>query len=93
VQWRSTKESSPSALRRKSGREERNEQRRWIERSYGSVTRDFILPANTNASHMDASFEDGVLTAAILKPASPKTRTVAIKRPHDGAPAPPVKRS
>jgi len=64
---------------KKSEREEKKEQRRWIERSYGSFTRAFTLPANADPEHVDASFKEGVLTVVIPKTAAAKSRPVAIK--------------
>lgn len=64
---------------KRSEREEKKEQRRWIERSYGSFTRSFTLPVNADAEHVDASFRDGVLTVVIPKTAEAKARTVSIQ--------------
>lgn len=63
---------------KKSEREEKNEQRRYVERSYGSFSRSFSLPANADPDRMKASFEDGVLTVEIGKRDEPKPRTIAV---------------
>lgn len=64
---------------KKSEREEKKEQGRWVERSYGSFMRSFTLPANADAEHVDASFKDGVLTLTIPKTEATKPRPIAIK--------------
>jgi HSP20 family protein len=64
---------------KKSEREEKKEQRRWVERSYGSFTRSFTLPANADAERVDASFKEGVLTLVIPKTEVAKPRAIAIK--------------
>jgi len=48
-------------------REGRNEQSRWVERSYGSFSRSFTLPSNADTSRVRASFQDGVLGVEIPK--------------------------
>jgi HSP20 family protein len=62
-----------------SEREEKKEQRRYTERSYGSFSRSFRLPADADVERLDASFKDGVLTIAIPKTEEAKPRTIAIK--------------
>jgi len=64
---------------KKSEREEKKEKRRYIERSYGSFSRSFRLPADADADRLDASFKDGVLTITIPKSEAAKPRTIAIK--------------
>lgn len=59
---------------KKSQREEKQEQLRYVERCYGSFTRSFRLPPDADAEHLDASFQDGVLTIAI-----PKKKTEAAR--------------
>jgi HSP20 family protein len=60
-------------------REEKKEKRRFVERSYGSFSRSFALPANADAGQASASFKDGVLTVTIAKRPETKPRVVDIK--------------
>jgi len=64
---------------KKSEREEKKEQRRYVERSYGSFRRSFRLPSDADAGRLDASFKDGVLTITIPKTEEAKPRTIAVK--------------
>jgi HSP20 family protein len=64
---------------KKSEREEKKEQRRYVERSYGSFSRSFSLPADADAEHIDASFKDGVLTIRLPKTEAAKPRAIAVK--------------
>jgi HSP20 family protein len=60
-------------------REEKKEQSRWIERSYGSFSRSFTLPANASADRVKAEFRDGVLTVEVPKAEEAKPRTISVK--------------
>lgn len=64
---------------KRSEREEKKDQRRWIERSYGSFARSFTLPPNADAERIDAAFKDGVLTLSIPKTEAAKPRSIAVK--------------
>jgi HSP20 family protein len=64
---------------KKSEREEKDERRRYVERSYGAFSRSFSLPADADEDRVEASFKDGVLTVTIPKTAESKPQTVAIK--------------
>jgi HSP20 family protein len=64
---------------KRSEREEKKEQSRWVERTYGSFSRSFTLPANADADRVNASFRDGVLTIEIPKSEAAKPKTIAIK--------------
>lgn len=64
---------------KRSEREEKNEHRRYVERSYGSFARSFTLPASANADAVNASFADGVLTVQIPKKEEIKPKTIAVK--------------
>ena len=64
---------------KKSEREEKNEKRHYVERSYGSFTRSFTLPANADADRIKASFKEGVLTVEIPKTEAAKPRVIDIK--------------
>jgi HSP20 family protein len=62
-----------------SGREEKKERSRWVERVYGSFHRALTLPVNAATDRIDASFKDGVLTVRIPKLEETKPKTIAIK--------------
>ena len=64
---------------KRSEREEEGEHRRHVERSFGTFSRSFSLPANVDGEHIDARFEDGVLTVEIRKTEEAKPKTVDIK--------------
>jgi len=64
---------------KKSEREEKKDRSHWIERSYGSFSRSFTLPANAVAEEMKATFKDGVLSVEIPKKEAAKARQIAIK--------------
>jgi HSP20 family protein len=64
---------------KKSEREEKSEKRHYVERSYGSFTRSFTLPANADADRIKASFKDGVLTVEIPKTEVAKPKVIDIK--------------
>ena len=55
-----------------------DERRHVIERSYGSLSRSFSLPANADAGRIAASFKDGVLTIDISKTQESKPKQVDI---------------
>ena len=60
-------------------REEKKEQSRWVERSYGSFSRSFTLPANAAGERVKAEFSDGVLTVEIPKAEETKPKAISIK--------------
>lgn len=64
---------------KKSEREEKKEKSHWIERSYGSFSRSFTLPANAQADRVRASFKNGVLTIEIPKAEEKKPKVISIK--------------
>jgi len=64
---------------KRSEREEKKEQRRYVERSYGSFSRSFTLPANADGDRVEATFKDGVLTIEVPKREDSKPRTIAVK--------------
>ena len=59
-------------------REEKEEHRHYVERSYGSFTRSFRLPADAS-DQIKATFRDGVLSIDVAKNEEKKPRTVAIE--------------
>ena len=64
---------------KKSEREEKKEQQRFVERRYGAFSRSFSLPRDADGEHIEATFENGVLTLTIPKSEAAKPRTVSIK--------------
>jgi HSP20 family protein len=64
---------------KRSEREEKKEHSRWIERSYGSFSRSFSLPANAAGDRIKAEFRDGVLTVEVPKAEEAKPKAISIK--------------
>jgi HSP20 family protein len=64
---------------KRSEHEEKRDQRRYAERSYGVFSRSFRLPADADADRIDASFKDGVLTLRVPKTEASKPKTISIK--------------
>jgi len=60
-------------------REEKKEHSHWVERSYGSFSRSFTLPANAVGDRVKASFSDGVLTIEVPKAEEAKPKVISIK--------------
>jgi HSP20 family protein len=60
-------------------REEKKENSRWVERSYGSFSRSFTLPANAVGERVKAEFREGVLTIEVPKAEEVKPKTISIK--------------
>jgi len=58
-------------------REEQDEHRHYVERSYGSFTRSFRMPGNAS-DDIKATFKDGVLTVEVKKVEEKKPKVVAI---------------
>ncbi|MEN8236568.1 MAG: Hsp20/alpha crystallin family protein [Pseudomonadota bacterium] len=67
---------------KKIDREEKKKDFHLVERASGSFARSFQIPFEVTAKQIDATFEKGVLTIAIPKPAgeSQKTQKVPIKQ-------------
>ena len=59
-------------------REEKNEKRRYIERTFGSFARSFTLPSNADGEKVTARFQDGVLTVEIAKCDEAKPKTIQV---------------
>ena len=59
-------------------REEKNEKRRYIERSFGSFARSFTLPNNADGDQVAARFQDGVLTVEIAKCDEAKPKSIQV---------------
>ena len=64
---------------KKSERDETKDQCHYVERSYGSFSRSFTLPADADADRLSASFKDGVLTITVPRSEAAKPRQIAIK--------------
>lgn len=64
---------------KKSERESQKDQVRYVERSFGTFSRSFALPANANGEKLQASFADGVLTIRVPKREEAKPRVINIQ--------------
>lgn len=58
-------------------REEKDEHRHYVERSYGQFTRSFRMPADASGD-VEANLKDGVLTVHVKKQEEKKPKVVAI---------------
>lgn len=63
---------------KKSEREENEEHRHYVERSYGSFTRSFRMPADAS-DEIKASYKDGVLTVEIPKREEKKPKVISVQ--------------
>ena len=61
--------------------EEKDEKKHYhyCERSYGSFERSFALPKGTDAEHIKAKYEDGVLSVEIPKTEIKKPKEIEVK--------------
>ena len=59
-------------------KEVKNETCHRIERSYGTFSRSFTLPANLQTDKVDAKFDKGVLTITVPKAEESKPRKITI---------------
>lgn len=59
--------------------EEKTEQVRRYERTYGSFARTFTLPATVDAANIKATYENGVLTVTLPKVEQAKPRQIQIE--------------
>jgi len=64
---------------KRSEREEKKQQTRYVERSYGAFSRSFTLPADSDADQVHAEFKNGVLTIEVPKSEAAKPRTISIR--------------
>jgi HSP20 family protein len=64
---------------KKSEREEKKDRGRYVERSYGSFSRAFTLPADADAERLEASFKEGVLSIRVPRREAAKPKQIAIK--------------
>jgi len=63
---------------KRSEREEKEEERRYVERTYGSFARSFTLPANADGDQVRASFREGVLSVEIPKRDQEKPKAIEV---------------
>jgi len=59
--------------------EEKDEQRHYVERYYGSFQRSFQLPANVKTDKIEATFDKGVLNITLPKTEEAKKKEIEIK--------------
>lgn len=64
---------------RKFEKEEKNKKYHRIERAYGTFARSFALPENIDASKVNASYKDGLLTVAVAKSERAKPKQIEVK--------------
>lgn len=64
---------------KKHEKEEKGENRYYVERSYGSFSRTLTLPARVKADEVKATFKDGVLEILLPKAEEEKTRDIEVK--------------
>jgi HSP20 family protein len=63
---------------RKLAKDAQKENYHRVERTYGTFTRTFTLPTQVDADHVQATFENGILTVAVPKAEQAKPRKIAI---------------
>ncbi len=64
---------------RKSEKEEKDEKHHRVERSYGRFLRTFTLPEDADASGIQATCKDGVLTVTLPKSGKAKAKELTVK--------------
>lgn len=60
-------------------KEEKGENRYYVERSYGSFSRTMTLPSNVQADQVKAAFANGILEITLPKAEDEKAREVHVK--------------
>ena len=70
---------------RKFEKKDENDNFHRVERSYGSFTRSFTLPATVRSENANAEFENGVLRLTLAKREEAKPRRIEIKATGAGA--------
>jgi len=63
---------------KKQEKEEKEENYHRVERSYGSFSRSFMLPATVKADQVKASYKDGVLNISLAKIEEAKPKEIPI---------------
>jgi HSP20 family protein len=66
---------------KKSEKEEKDKNYRFVERSYGSFSRSIELPSGVDAERIQASLAKGVLTVTVPKPAQAAMKKIEVKAP------------
>lgn len=64
---------------RKEEKEEKGHKLHRVERFYGSFSRSFTLPQNTDEKHVDATFKDGLLTLVVPKKEADKPKSIEVQ--------------
>jgi HSP20 family protein len=64
---------------KKAEKEEKDQNYRMIERSYGSFMRSLELPAGVDAAAIKATIANGVLKVTVPKPAPAQAKTIEVK--------------
>lgn len=64
---------------KKEEKEEKGENRYYIERSYGSFSRTLTLPSRVKADKVKANYKDGVLEIVLPKVEEEKTKEIQVK--------------
>lgn len=64
---------------RKAEKEEKSKKFHRVERSYGSFTRSFTLPEDTDPERVSADFKDGLLKVILPKSETARSRSVEVK--------------
>jgi HSP20 family protein len=64
---------------KKAEKEEKKKDYRLVERSYGSFSRSFAVPAGVDPSQIKATIDKGVLTVKFPKPAQAEAKKIDVK--------------
>jgi HSP20 family protein len=64
---------------RKFEKEEKGRKHHRIERSYGTFVRSFALPDNIDATKVNATYKDGLLTVSVAKSENAKPKQIEVK--------------
>jgi len=64
---------------RKFEKEEKGKKYHRVERAYGTFTRSFTLPEDSDGGKVDAGFKDGVLAVHLAKNEKAKPRSIEVK--------------
>ena len=64
---------------RKFEKEEKGRKHHRIERSYGTFVRSFALPDNVDATKVNATYKDGLLTVSVAKSESAKPKQIEVR--------------
>ena len=64
---------------KKQEKDEKNDNYRRVERSYGSFQRSFTLPVMVKSDKIDASYKDGILSIVLPKAEEAKPKQIEVK--------------